>query len=113
MKVLESGEADLKFTEKHEAAGGLRAPTAFAIAIPVFRSGGIFFIAVRLRYRLIQGRVAWQIVLYRLDRVYDFAINKAADDAQKGTGLPLFFGVPEGFTPAKAPEDDDSGDDDE
>lgn len=113
VKVLETGEVDLKFQEKHEAAGGMRAPAAFAIAIPVFRSGEVFYIAVRLRYRLIQGRVAWQIVLYRLDRVYDAAIKEAAVKAQKDTELPLFFGIPEGFKGGESRKDDGSEADEE
>lgn len=94
-RVLETGEVTLNFTEKHEPKGATKVPAAFAIAIPVFQSGALFHVAVRLRYRVQGSRISWICSLYRTDRVFDQAFTEACTKAQKETALPLFYGTPE------------------
>lgn len=92
-----TGEARMLFEESHsdESGGELKIPTGFALAIPVFRGGGLYQIPVRLRYRVSKGQVRWSIALHRTDRVFDHAFAGACESVQEGTGRPLFFGRPE------------------
>lgn len=94
---LGTGEVSLAFQSTHESkeGGPLNVPAAFLIEIPVFREGAPYQLAVRLRYRLREGSVSWSVELYRHQAAFDHAFKEACVEAQKGTGLPLFFGAPE------------------
>lgn len=94
---LQSGEAQIQFTEEHTDEQGqpLKVPNLFLIAIPVFKEGEFYRIAVRLRYRISGGRAVWFFELYRHDRVFDHAFREACEKASQETGLPLFYGKPE------------------
>jgi|SRR6185295_16499080 len=93
---LGSGEASLSFIEEHKDSAGapLRVPGAFAIDIPVFRSGQPFQIPVRLRYRMNSGRVRWFLTPQKLDQVFEAAIAEAQQITITRTGLPVFRGAP-------------------
>lgn len=96
-QVLASGEVELQFEEEHKDSAGkpLKVPSLFCIAVPVFQSGGLYRIVVRLRYRVAAGRVSWFYKLHRLEKVVDHAWTEACDYASEKTGLPLFKGAPE------------------
>ena len=68
---------------------------AFLLAIPVFRGGDLYQIAVRLRYRVQGGAVSWSFELHGADRSFDHAFREACEDARARTELPLFYGQPE------------------
>jgi hypothetical protein len=97
---LSSGEAQLSYEEEHKDSTGniLKVPRAFAVGIPVFTGGEAYKLAVRLRYRLSNGRVTWQLLPHRADVVFRHAITSTCDAAAKTTGLPLFYGTPEDLT---------------
>ena len=92
-----NGAIELLFAEEHtnKAGAALAVPGAFLIGIPVFKSGAVYQIPVRLRYRVREGKISWRFELYRTDRVFDDAFGEAARKAQIETSLPLFFGKPE------------------
>lgn len=94
---LQTGEAQLLFSEAHNDDSGqpLRVPGGFAIAIPVFRSGVLFPLFVRLRYRVGSGKVGWSFCLHRPDHVFQAAFRKGCELARDATALPLFYGTPE------------------
>jgi uncharacterized protein YfdQ (DUF2303 family) len=111
---LSSGESQFTWETEHKDADGapLIVPNLFQIAVPVFKAGELFRIAVRLRYRAANGEVKWWYNLYRDDKVFDTAFREAAtiardgkpgfinlDDVvvapRPGTGLPVFIGKPE------------------
>lgn len=94
---LATGEAQVNFATDHssEFGGSLKVPGAFIIAIPVFRAGDRFQIAVRLRYRIREGAVTWFYELARADVVFDLAFDEACNEARQKTALPLFVGSPE------------------
>lgn len=94
---LSSGEAQISYVTQHADEDGkpLKVPNLFLIQIPVFRSGAPYEMAVRLRYRVQSGAIAWFFELYRADKVFDHAFTEACDDAAAKTGLPLFVGAPE------------------
>jgi len=94
---LQTGEVQIQYVTEHTDEKGqpLKAPGAFLITIPVFRSGAPYEIAARLRYRQKGGGVVWFYQLYRLDRVFEHAFNEACDQARTETALPLFVGAPE------------------
>lgn len=94
---LSSGENEFVFTTEHQdhKGGKVQVPSAFLIAIPVFRRGPLYKLAVRLRYRVDPGVVKWSFSVHGADRVFDHAFTEACDTATKETGLPLFIGSPE------------------
>jgi len=94
---LSTGETSIVYTEEHRDAGGapLKVPNLFLIAIPVFDAGPLYRLAVRLRYRLAQGRITWWFDIHRADRVFDHAFTEACIRARDECALPLFYGVPE------------------
>jgi uncharacterized protein YfdQ (DUF2303 family) len=94
---LSTGEAVIQYTSEHKDHEGqpLKVPNLFLIAIPVFESGPLYQIAVRLRYRVRNGGIKWFFELYRTDKVFDHAFDEACKDAATETGLPLFIGGPE------------------
>lgn len=93
---LQSGEAQMVFTEAHADAEGkpLSIPGAFAIGIPVFRCGVGYTIPVRLRYRVRGGKALWQLAAQRIDVVFEDAVTSAMKQVEEKTGLPLFRGAP-------------------
>lgn len=94
----QTGEAHLLFTEEHsnEVGGRVGLPSAFLITIPVFRSGDLYPIVVRLSYRVRDGEAKFGLKLQQASRVFEHAITEAAERAAADTGLPLFYGTPEG-----------------
>lgn len=94
---LATGEAAVQFVATHQDAQGapLRVPGGFLVAMPVFRSGALYQVAARLRYRVKEGNITWFYELYRTDRVFDDAFREACETATRETGLPLFQGTPE------------------
>lgn len=94
---LSSGETSIVYTEEHRDAGGapLKVPNLFLIAVPVFDAGPLYRLAVRLRYRLAQGRITWWFGIHRADRVFDHAFTEACTRARDECGLPLFYGAAE------------------
>jgi len=94
---LSTGEVDVVYESTHQddKGGVLKVPNLFLIAIPVFRSGPLYQIAVRLRYRLKEGTVSWHYQLYRADKVFNHAFREATERAQMETSLPVFVGKPE------------------
>jgi len=94
---ISSGESQIVYeTEHHDATGApLKVPNMFLIGIPVFEMGTPYRIAVRLRYRLRSGTIAWFYELYRSEHVFDDAFDEACKEAGEKTGLPVFMGKPE------------------
>lgn len=96
-KNLSTGEVQIQFDTTHTDENGapLKVPGLFLLAIPVFEAGQPYEIAVRLRYRLSQGRITWFYELHSADVVLRDAIEEAATAVEKETGLPVFRGSPE------------------
>lgn len=96
-KNLDNGEGVLVYEESHSDGQGMpvKVPNGFVVAIPVFRGGPLYQLAVRLRYRPRQGGVTWTVQAYGVDEVFRHAFEEACDRARTETELPLFFGKPE------------------
>lgn len=92
-----SGEVSVQFEETHADGAGapLKVPSLFLIGIPVFEGGPLYRLAVRLRYRLAGGTLAWFYEIFRADKAFDDAFTEACAKAQTETALPLFYGSPE------------------
>lgn len=92
-----TGEGSIQFVTEHKDANGqpLKVPNLFLIAIPVFKAGPLYQIAVRLRYRLQAGTIHWFYELYRTDKVFKHAFDEACEVAKNETSLPLFIGSQE------------------
>lgn len=100
-EVLSSGDTQFTFEEstsaQTKAGQPLTVPTCFVISIPVFRLGAVYALAVKLRYRVcVDGSVAWGIALYKPEKRLEDALSEAAKRVESETGLPVFYGVPEG-----------------
>lgn len=94
---LQSGESTIRFetTHKDEKGAPLDVPGAFLLQVPVFRGGGAYQIAARLRYRVREGKLSWWFDLYRTSETFDHAFGEACQRAHKETEIPLFMGSPE------------------
>lgn len=97
-ETLSSGETQFSFENTHSTStkGGapLKVPTCFVIAIPVFQSGAIYPIAVKLRYRVGDG-VTWGFSLYKPEKRIQAALAEAAEQVRKETALAVYYGRPE------------------
>lgn len=91
---LSSGERNIRFTTQHTDADGkpISIPDFFMIQVPVFESEGSVRIPVRLRYRKHGTSIKWFYDLYRVDRVFDTAFEKAVNEVKEKTQIPLFIG---------------------
>lgn len=94
---LSSGEGEISFVAQHTDGAGkpLKVPNLFLIAIPVFKNGVAYRIAVRLRYRKTEGSLVFWYELWRQDPVFDDAFDEALDRVRKETGLSVLLGSPE------------------
>ena len=94
---LSTGEAELVYEESHSASDvtKVKVPTGFVITIPIFTGGPLYQIPVRLRYRLVSGVIRWSFVIAKAEDSFRHAFEEACVDAQKRTGLTLFYGSPE------------------
>jgi uncharacterized protein YfdQ (DUF2303 family) len=92
-----TGETTMAFETEHADGhrGKLVIPTAFLIALPVFRGGALYQLAARLRYRVQGAAVSWWYELHRADRVFDHAFREACVRTREETELPVYIGTPE------------------
>ena len=97
IRTLQSGEAQIKFEEKHTGHDGkpLKIPGLFMLAIPLFVGGASVRVPARLSYRKGGSGILWSYQLYRpeiaLREALLFDLAKVASE----TGLPVFEGQPE------------------
>lgn len=94
--VLESGESEIAFSERHVGEGGvkLRVPSAFLIGIPVFRGEPRDVMLVRLRYRRSEGGVKWCVSIHGADDALQVAFDETVKRVREATELPVFIGSP-------------------
>lgn len=94
---LSTGEAQVQYVSSHQDEQGqpLKVPNLFLVAIPVFRAGPLYQIAIRLRYRVRGASLVWSCQMYRPEKAFEDAFDEACETAQEKTGLPLFIGHPE------------------
>lgn len=97
IRVLQSGEAEISFTEVHKDGAGqkLVVPGLFVISIPMFLNGDPVRITARLRYRRDGQSIRWFYQLYRVDLALQAQLEADLGTASKETGLPAFQGTPE------------------
>lgn len=95
--VLQSGEGQLVFEEKHKGADGqpISVPGLFILQIEPFFMGELVRIPVRLRYRVKGGAIAWHYQMYRPDQHVTERVRADLDVVRERTGLPCFEGQPE------------------
>lgn len=97
VKNQQTGEQQVQFLNEHKDPEGrpIDIPGLFLIAVPVFRGGAAYRLAVRLHYRKAGANVAFFLTMHDRQRAYDDAIGEAMAAAHEATGLPLFEGRPE------------------
>lgn len=97
VKNQQTGEQQVQFLNEHRDPEGrpIDIPGLFLIAIPVFRGGAAYRLAVRLQYRKSGPNIAFTLTIHDRSRAFDDAIGEAMDMAKAVTGLPLFEGRPE------------------
>lgn len=93
-----TGETQMMFETSHtdEAGEPLKVPRAFMIKVPVFKHGTLYRLGVRLNYRIQGAQVVWSYKLHAADRAFNDAFRESCEHAHETTGLPLFYGAPEG-----------------
>lgn len=94
---LSTGEMEVAFKEEHTDTAGaaMKVPAGFMLLIPPHEGGALYRIPVRLRYRVVGGKVNWTMLLHRLDAVLRDALKHACTEVITRTGLPLFYGSAE------------------
>jgi len=94
---LSTGEGSLQFETEHRDATGapLKVPRGFAVGVPVFTGEARYSLPIRLRYKVREGRVTWELLPHRVDQAFRHAVTEACDKASAETGLPLFYGTAE------------------
>lgn len=97
---LADGQVQFKYTENIQgsagAAGTMKIPDAFHLAIPVYLGGPLSGVKARLRYRIDnQGKLAMWYDLHRPEKVVESATRDiTATIREKLAGGPLFLGSP-------------------
>lgn len=94
---LQTGDVELSFSERTAATAGngkFSVPESFEIGIPVYRSGALYRVTARLRYRISGGLLTMWYDLLRHKQVHDHAFAEVVTQAQKKTELPAFYGTP-------------------
>lgn len=93
----DTGESQINFMNEHKDAEGapLQIPNLIIIAIPVFRGGVPYRMAVRFRYRKSGSTVKFIMTVFNPEKYFEAAYREAVEQAQEGTELPLFYGSPE------------------
>ncbi|MCI5042086.1 MAG: YfdQ family protein [Donghicola eburneus] len=93
----DTGEAEVQFLNEHKDAQGkkLNLPNLIIIAIPVFRGGAPYRMAVRFRYRKSGASVKFILTVYNPHKVFEAAFDEAVARATDETDLPTFLGLPE------------------
>lgn len=91
---LQSGEMQLSLSNRHTGGDGqpVKIPSMVVLGIPVFKSGEVYQVLARLRYRKAAGGIVFFYELWRDDRVFDHAFDEACDRLAGATDLPLFRG---------------------
>lgn len=94
---LSSGEVQITFQDEHKDPSGapIKVPGGFAIGIPIFKTGEMYQIPVRLKYRVKGPTILWGFSLYRPDVYKRDAFKDAAKIAETLTACPVYFGTPE------------------
>lgn len=95
--TLQTGEASIQFEEAHTDAAGqpLKVPGLFILNIAPFFMGDKVRIPVRLRYRIVGGKVMWFYNIYRPDLVITETVRATLFEAKRETELPAFEGSAE------------------
>jgi uncharacterized protein YfdQ (DUF2303 family) len=94
---LPTGGQRILFEEAVKGAGeSLEVPGGFVIALPLFEGGGAYAVPVRLRVRAENKRVVWSFALLGVADLLRKAVATAAEEVRGKTGVPVFFGAPEG-----------------
>jgi len=94
---LSTGETSIIYETEHldEQGAPVKVPNMFLIGVPIFVGGDIYRIAVRLRYRIRNGKISWSYNLYRIENVFEDAFDGACKEAKERTELPLYLGSSE------------------
>lgn len=95
--VLQTGEGEITWDEEHRDAQGnkLAVPGMFILSIAPFFMGDVARIPVRLRYRVVGGKVNWICQLYRPDVHITQQVMRDLERVAHETELPHFQGTPE------------------
>lgn len=93
----DTGEQQVQFLSEHKDPDGapLSVPNLIMIAIPVFRGGAPYRMAVRFRYRKVGSALRFILSIYNPEKVFEAAFNEAVAEATEATDLPTFTGTPE------------------
>jgi len=98
-KRLDNGASRIMFSEEHETRGRNGEPVTvrngFLLGLQPFIGGPAYPVPARLRYRVKDRQITWQIVLHDAVGVRREAIEDAAERFTDATQIPLVFGTPD------------------
>lgn len=96
--VNQNGTGTLVFESEHVDASGntLKVPGLFMLGVPMFDGGLPVRVPVRLRYAARGPALSWKFLIYRVEEFVRAAVDAELAAIREKTGLPLFYGSPEG-----------------
>jgi hypothetical protein len=94
---LTTGEKQIVYESSLQGSDGapIKVPSMFLIGIPVFESGALYRIPVRLRFRKVGQDVCWTLLRHRPEIYFEDAFNDSVAAVREKCGLPVFIGEPE------------------
>lgn len=90
---ISSSERAIIFEETHNAK--VKVPQAFAIGLRVFVGGERYPLAIRIRYRIVGGKIKWSLLPLCADDVFRMAVDGALSKVETFCSVPVFHGHPE------------------
>lgn len=91
---LATGETTVIFEETQRSDAPLRIPHGFVIGIPVLRRGDVYPIIVRLRHRVRDQKLVYQLSLFGVDKVLQTVIADAQTHVESKTEIDVYLGTP-------------------
>ena len=95
--IGKNGATSFVFEEIHKTDGKTAEasiPDAFMICIPIIEDGPNYMLMVKIRYRVVEGKIRWRLVIQDLEKAFKEAIKETCESIKTATKLPLFYGSP-------------------
>lgn len=89
-----TGEGTLVIKTENEESS-TKIPRAFALGIPVFEGGTIYYVEARIRFAMVNQRPTFAYSLYQTEKTIGDAFSEVRKVVADATALPIFAGSPE------------------
>lgn len=90
-----TGQRSLVITEGQDAGTMTTLPEAFVISLPVYRSGAVWGLEVRVSFRIVDKHPMFKLQIHRRAEIAREAFQAMRLQVETATELPVFAGSPE------------------